>query len=78
MEYMINLLNNLTNEMKEGKKPIEIVTSLLGRVEKCSERYIENEQFISDLLKMPLWKRIFLFRKTILDHLDKILKKYDF
>lgn len=38
---------------------------LLEKTEKCSERYIESEQFIMGILNMKWYQRIFLSKKII-------------
>lgn len=49
---------------------------LMQRFERCSQRYIDNEKFIVGLNDMPLWKRIFFWRRIILKHTQAMLKKY--
>lgn len=49
---------------------------LLNKTEKCSERYMEAEKFILELLEMRWYRRIFCFGKLL-----KFLKsrsKYNF
>jgi len=43
---------------------------LLKKTEKCSQRYMEAEKFILELLEMRWYRRIFCFKKTI-----KVFKK---
>jgi hypothetical protein len=38
---------------------------LLNRYEKCSERYMEAEQFILKILEMKWYQQIFCFNKII-------------
>ena len=48
--------------MKNNK---ESLNWLLTHTENCSIRYIEAEQFILDLLLIPFYKRIFIYKKIL-------------
>jgi len=49
---------------------------LLSKLEKCSDRYIEAENFILEIMEMPWYKRIFIFNKIY--QFFETRKKYNF
>ena len=51
----------------------ELVSWLINKCERDQERYITNESFIVELMKMPFWKRWFFGRSLMLKHLNKVL-----
>lgn len=48
---------------------------LITKLEKATNRYFDNEQFLMSILDMPWWKRIFIGRK-ISKHLQTIMDNY--
>lgn len=51
----------------------ELVSWMMNKCERDQERYIANESFIVELMKMPRWKRWFFGRSMMLKHLNKTL-----
>jgi hypothetical protein len=49
---------------------------LVSQIRIASDRYTENEDFLIEYLDWPWWKRLFKGRKPLLDHIQKIHKKY--
>lgn len=49
---------------------------LIDKLERNTNRYIDNEQFLMSVFDMPWWKRLFIC-KHILNHLRKITDFYD-
>ena len=49
---------------------------LMGKIECTSERYMEAEKMIIEILYMPWWKRLFCGRKLL--RFLKSRSKYDF
>ncbi len=50
---------------------------IMNRYEKCSDRYLEAEKELLEILEMSFFKRLFL-KMRILKFLDSRGKKYNF
>jgi len=51
---------------------------LLSHAENCSKRYIDDESFVLKLMDMPIYKLIFFRKRIIINHIKKMLEKYQF
>jgi hypothetical protein len=50
---------------------------LMRQCEMRSQRYMDDEELLLEIMKMPFWKRLFLRRK-IINHMKRMLNKYSF
>lgn len=71
--HSINTVLKMTLKEYYRRQPVEW---LIDKLERNTNRYMDNEQFLMSVLVMPWWKRLFI-RKHILNHLRKITDFYD-
>jgi len=48
---------------------------LILKLEKATDRYIEDELFLTEIMDMPWYKKIFVSKKIII-HFKKLMKQY--
>ncbi len=67
-------MENNTDNKEYSKSDIKWV---LNRYEKCSDRYMEAEKELLEILEMSFWKRLFL-RTRVFKFLNSRIDKYNF
>jgi len=65
-------------EQEKDKDYIKGMNWLMNKYEKSSDRYIADEKFIMEYIKLPFWKHVLFGKSMIKKHLEKMLKEYEF
>lgn len=63
----------LEKETYSKEEVKELLEWFMKKCERDQARYIADEQFIMEFIKMPWWKRCFFGRKILNDHLWKMV-----